>query len=164
MKYGILQTLFGRITIIKSLAVSKLVHLFISLPAPPNGLISELEKLFYEFLWNSGPDRIKRRIIIKNIACAGLRMVELRLFIKALKVSWLRRILHQTKPNEWTCLSLINFHTLFFIGGSYAFKSSSELQNPFWKDLMHIWAEFCKILPVVILAKSSTPLYGITRT
>ena len=124
-------TLLGRITIIKSLAVSKFVHLFISLPAPPNGLISELEKLFYKFLWNSGPDRIKRRIIIKNIACAGLRMVELRSFIKALKVSWLQRILHQTKPNEWTCLSLINFHTLFSIGGSYAFKLSSELQNPF---------------------------------
>ena len=45
-------------------------------------------------------------------------------------------------------LILINFHTLFSIGGSYAFKLSSELQNPFWKDLMHIWAEFCKILPV----------------
>ena len=110
-------TLLGRITIIKSLAVSKFVHLFISLSAPPNGLISELEKIFYNLLWNSGPDRIKRRIIIKNIACAGLRMVELRSFIIALKVSWLRRILHQTKPNEWTCLSLINFHTLFSIGG-----------------------------------------------
>ena len=72
------------------------------------------------------------------------RMVELRSFIKALKVSWLRRIFHQTKPNEWTCLSLINFHILFSIGGSYAFKLSSELQKPFWKDLMTIWAEFCK--------------------
>ena len=65
-------------------------------------------------------------------------MVELRAFIKVLKVLWLRRILHQTKPNELTCLSLINFHTLFSIGGSYAFKLSGELQNPFWKDLMHI--------------------------
>ena len=73
-------------------------------------------------------------------------MVELRSFIKALKVSWLQRILHQTKLNDWACLSLINFHTLFSIGGSYAFKLSSELQNPFWKDLMHIWAEFCKNL------------------
>ena len=117
----------------KSLAVSKFVHLFISLRAPPNRLISALEKLFHKFLWNSGPDRIKGRIIIKNIACAGLRMVELRSFIKALKVSWLQRILHQTKLNEWTCLSLINFHTLFSIGGSYAFKLSSELQTPFGK-------------------------------
>lgn len=42
-------SLSGRITIIKSLAVSKFVHLFISLPAPPNELIKELEKLFYNF-------------------------------------------------------------------------------------------------------------------
>ena len=41
-----------------------------------------------------------------------------------------------------------NFHNLFSIGGSNAFKLSSELQNPFWKGLMHIWAEICKILPV----------------
>ena len=65
-------------------------------------------------------------------------MVELRSFIKALKVSCLRRILHQIIPNEWTCLSLINFHTLFSIGGLYAFKLSSALQNPFREDLMHI--------------------------
>ena len=75
-------------------------------------------------------------------------MVELRSFIKALKVSWLQRILHQTKLNEWTCLSFIDFHTFFSIGSSYAFKLSSELQNPFWKDLMHIRAEFCKNFPV----------------
>ena len=43
------------------------VHLFISLPAPPNELITELEKLFDRFLWNSGPDRIKRKDIVKNI-------------------------------------------------------------------------------------------------
>ena len=42
-------TLLGRIIIIKSLAVSKFVHLFISLPAPPNELISELENYFINF-------------------------------------------------------------------------------------------------------------------
>ena len=39
-------SLSGRITIIKSLALSKFVHLFISLLAPPNGLIKELENMF----------------------------------------------------------------------------------------------------------------------
>lgn len=141
-------SLSGRITIIKSLALSKFVHLFISLPAPPNELIKGLENMFFKFLWNSGPDRIKRRIIVKNTACGGLRMVEIKSFIKALKVSWLRRILHQSKPNEWTNLSLINFDMLFSVGGSYAFKLGHDIQNPFWKDLMLIWAEYCKILPV----------------
>ena len=88
-------SLSGKITVIKFLAVSKFVHLFISLPAPPHDLIKELEKMFYKFLWNSGPDRIKRQIVIKNIGCAGLKMIELRSFVKALKLSWLRRILQQ---------------------------------------------------------------------
>ena len=203
-------SLSGRITIIKSLALSKFFHLFISLPAPPNGLIKELENMFYNFLWNSGPDRTKRKIIVKNIACASLKMVELKSFIKALKVSWFRRILQQSKPNELTNLSLINsdkflwnsgpdrikrkiivkniayaglrmvelksfikalkvswfrrilqqskpneftkslinFDKLFSVGSSYATKVSHDLQNPFWKDLMHIWVEYCNILPI----------------
>ena len=76
--------------IIKSrVEVSKFAHIFISLPAPPNGLISELEKKSFYGI----PAR-------QNIACAGLRMIELQSFIKALKVSWLGRILQQSKPNE----------------------------------------------------------------
>ena len=54
-------SLSGRITIIKSLALSKFVHLFISLPSPPIELIKDLDKMFYKFLWNSGPDRIKKK-------------------------------------------------------------------------------------------------------
>ena len=141
-------TLIGRITVIKSLALSKFVHLFISLPAPPNELIKELEKMFYKFLWNSGPDRIKRRIIIKNIEYAGLRMVELRSFIKALKVSWLRRILQQSDTGGWKELASINFSEIFSFGGVCAAKLSSNLQNPFWKDLMQVWSEFCEAVPV----------------
>ena len=141
-------TLIGRITVIKSLALSKFVHLFISLPAPPNELIKELEKMFYKFLWNSGPDRIKRRIIIKNIEYAGLRMVELRSFIKALKVSWLRRILQQSDTGGWKELASINFSEIFSFGGVCAAKLSSNLQNPFWKDLMKVWSEFCEAVPV----------------
>ena len=45
-------TLIGRITIIQSLALSKFVHLFLSLPDPPKELLKELEKCFYGFLWN----------------------------------------------------------------------------------------------------------------
>ena len=107
-------SLSGRITVIKSLAMSKFVHLFISLPAPPHDLIKEREKMFYKFLWNSGSNRIKRRIIIRNIGCAGLRMIELRSFIKALKISWLRRILQQSKTCEWSNLSNIDFQFFFF--------------------------------------------------
>ena len=58
-------TLFGRITIIKSPALSKFVSLFVSLPNRPAELIKELEVIFFKFLWNAGPDRITRKVAIK---------------------------------------------------------------------------------------------------
>ena len=82
--------------------------------------MKELERLFYNFMWNSGPDRIKRRIVIQSISCAGLRMIDLKSFIKALKISLLRRILQQSNPSERSHLSFISFQTLFSVGGTYA--------------------------------------------
>ena len=42
-------TLIGRITIIKSLALAKFVHLFLALPNPPGELVKILEKYFIIF-------------------------------------------------------------------------------------------------------------------
>ena len=78
-------TLFGRITIIKSLALSKFISLFLSLPNPPMELIKELEVILFKFLWNTGPDRIARKLAIKNLSSGGLRMPHIYSFIKALK-------------------------------------------------------------------------------
>ena len=47
-------TLFGRITIIKSLALSKFIHLFLALPNPPGDFVKNVEKIFYKFLWLVG--------------------------------------------------------------------------------------------------------------
>ena len=59
-------TIIGKITIVKSLVLSKFVHFFISLPDPPPDLLKELEKQFYRFIWNKGPDRIRRKVLIKK--------------------------------------------------------------------------------------------------
>ena len=59
-------TLPGKITVIKSLAFSKFIHLFTALTNPPEQLVKQLEKLFYKCLWNSGPDRISRNAIIQD--------------------------------------------------------------------------------------------------
>ena len=76
-------TLPGRITIIKSLAFSKFIHLFTALPNPPEQLV----KQFYKVLWNSGPDRISRNVIIQDVREGGLRMIKINKFIESLKVT-----------------------------------------------------------------------------
>ena len=61
-------TLIGRITVIKTLALSKFVHLFISLPAPPNEQVKELEKIFYKFFFCGIQDQIglKEELLLKT--------------------------------------------------------------------------------------------------
>ena len=58
-------TLPGKITVIKSLILSKFTHLFLVLPNPPGVFIKLLERQLYKFLWSNGPDRICRRNIVK---------------------------------------------------------------------------------------------------
>ena len=137
-------TLFGRITVIKSLALSKFIHLFLALPNPPGELIKRLDTLFFKFLWNSGPDRIKRSIIIKDLSAGGLRMVNINIFIKSLKITWLRRVIQNSKNISWYSLSGIDYQKLFSFGMGYAKYMRQNLQNPFWKDVLQNWAEFCK--------------------
>lgn len=141
-------TLMGRITIIKSIALSKFVHLFLSLPDPPSELIKQLERRFFKFLWNNGPDRISRKVIIRNLSCGGLRMVQLTSFIKALKISWLRRIISSSGNNKWSDLSGIDFAKLFSVGGSFSLQLSNTLDNPFWRDLTKHWSAFCQNIKI----------------
>ena len=49
--------------------------------------------MFYEYLWNKGPDKIKRTVVIQNYQDEGLRMINVDIFIKSLKLTWPRRIL-----------------------------------------------------------------------
>ena len=41
-------TLMGRITIIKSLALAKFIHLLLALPNSPDNLLKNIEKIFYK--------------------------------------------------------------------------------------------------------------------
>ena len=134
----------GRIIIIKTLALLKFVHLFLALPYPPGELIKTLEKIINKFFWNSGPDRIGRRVRVRNISAGGLRMVHLISFIKALKVSWLRRVIHSETAN-WCAFAFINFSKVISTGRVYAINQRNALDNPFWKDILDAWADFCKI-------------------
>ena len=51
-------TPFGNITVLKSLVLTKIVYILLSLPNPSRKYLKELEKMFFSFLWNGKPDPI----------------------------------------------------------------------------------------------------------
>ena len=86
-------TPFWRITVIKSLVISKITHLLMKLPDPEESFLKELNKLLCHFLWNGKNDKI-RSGVCQTYEAGGLKMVDIKSFLAALKISWLKRILH----------------------------------------------------------------------
>ena len=52
-------TPIGKIAVIKTLAISKLNHLFISVPSPNKHILKEFETVFLNFIWDGKPDNKK---------------------------------------------------------------------------------------------------------
>ena len=93
----------GRICIVKTILLSKLVHLFIALPNPSNKLIKELERMFFSFVWGHKKDKIKRTKLIETFSEDGLKMIHIDSFIKRMKLTWLKRF--TTSRSDWHVLA-----------------------------------------------------------
>ena len=93
-------TLAGRVLVIKSLALSKLVHFFIALPTPPKEFMRNINKKFYYFLWMGKPPKIKSKTMELNIEDGGLKMVNIFRFEETLKIKWLKKLV--LSKEVWT--------------------------------------------------------------
>ena len=94
-------TLMGKITVLKSFALPKLVYPLSVLPNPPEDKIKYIINKMYNFLWDGKPDKVQRNTIIQNYKNGGLKMIDLRFFMNALKCSWIKRILNVENKGMW---------------------------------------------------------------
>ena len=109
-------TPIGRITVIKSLLLSSLNHLFISLPNPNEKLLKDLNELFFNFIW-TGTTRIKKTVLCQEYCNGGLKMVNINAFIAALKTTWLRKIITDNN-SPWSIIlqSMTDTKNVFNLG------------------------------------------------
>ena len=66
--------------------------------------VKTINSMFFGFIWNNKPDKIKRMYITQDYQDAGLKMVNLEKFIDSLKLTWVYRLLKSQKAD---------YHTLF---------------------------------------------------
>jgi hypothetical protein len=55
----------------KNLALPLLVQILTVLPNPPAQVMKEIQDIFYQFVWDEKPDKIKRNVIINNYEEGG---------------------------------------------------------------------------------------------
>ena len=89
-------SLFGRVQVLKTFALSKLVLPATILDLPKN-IVKKVNKIFYRFLWRS-TEKVKRVKVNQQIEHGGLRMVDIQAFFDSLLANWVNRIL-DAEPN-----------------------------------------------------------------
>ena len=84
-------TLYGKINIVKTLGISKLIYSASVLPVPVH-YIQEINKLIFDFIWAGKPPKIKKNTLLGNNKDGGLKMCDFNIMEKALKMAWVYRI------------------------------------------------------------------------
>ena len=97
-------TFYGKRTVLKSLALSKLTYVLTVLPSPPLAMIISLQKQFFRFVWDNKQDKIRRQHLIRQY---GMPCVET--YGKAMKLAWVRRLM--TAEGTWGLQ--VEFDSLF---------------------------------------------------
>ena len=139
-------TLLGKITVLKSLAASQLVHVLSPLKTNEK-TITEINQLFYIFLWNGKGDKIKRNVIIADYTDGGLILLDIASFNKALKFTWIKTYLDKENHGKWKIffdLELDSYGKELVFTRNMSKRDASKyinLSDPFIKEVHETWTE-----------------------
>ena len=131
----------GKNTVLRSLVLSKIVHILMSLPNTSRKHLKELGKIIFSFLWNEKSDLITRH---KKLESGGISMTNIEKDISALKVAWVRRLVHNIKK-KWHKLLRRIYRNIMHIQhfGPHFFKTAqASHENKFWSEVTTAYHQY----------------------
>ena len=126
----------GKVTVIKTMLIPTLNHLFITLPNPSESIVNEINNILFTFLWNK-KTKLKTSICVKQYSEGGLKMINIKAFIDALKLTWLRRLITYDSKWQHFIKSYIDLNKLMGCHLNYIEHCKKSLKNPFWVDVLN---------------------------
>ena len=137
----------GKITVVKSFALPKLIYPLTVLPNPSEEIIKNIKGKMFEFIWNSKVNKVSQDIITKDYDEAGLKMIDINAFINSIKATWIKRIIDPNNTGQW---KISYQYLLSKLGGEFFFKCNCNPthltkllpKESFFRDIMQAW---CKI-------------------
>ena len=112
-------SLEGKVTIFKSLAISKIVHLVLvtNIPLSTIELLIRIQK---EFLWGKQKPKIKHETLRNNYENGGIKNVDIFFKIVSLQCSWIGR-LFDSNFHQWKVIPLKLIEK--YLGKNFKFHS-----------------------------------------
>ena len=121
-------------------SLSQLIYTASMLSVPETAIQQTQSKLF-AFLWKNKRDKIKRQVLFCPLSKGGLSFPCFRTLIKALRLSWISRLLNNTH-DTWTAIP--NYYSnkhgglLFLLNCNYSVeKLDRKIPLFYWEHLDH---------------------------
>ena len=122
-------TLVGKITIIKTLLISKIINILLSLPKPSEEYFIRMENVFKNFLWQDKPQKFKLSILENLIANGGLQFPNM-----TMKASWIKRLYRS--DDGWAATPLQYGLGKVYDYGDVFLQRKNTIRNVFWRDVI----------------------------
>ena len=135
------NTPIGRVAVLKSLIMSKLIYLWIMLPNPPDDLICELQDKCINFVWDGKKNKIKKSIAEQHTKEGGISIPNIKAYIQALKTTWIRRVLNEN-AGKWKVILIKQIPELRNINKFGGTLLKNKNANKFWKDVFVSYEAF----------------------
>jgi len=163
-------TIMGKITVVKCLAISKLIHVLSVLPAPSRKFVKKFNAIISEFIWNTKTGKINRNLMAQDMDKGGLKVTHLETLMQALKVKWVKDVLQE--KHGWVSI-FTHCAGKQYNSGMWQLDELSLLRlkskivniNAFWADMIGAWAKLVKTAeePKEILNYSLESAYYINN-
>ena len=128
----------GNITVFKSLALSKMIHLAL-VKTIPNTTVEELNKIQKNFIWNNSKPKIKNCTLSGSYLDGGLKNVNIKVKIISLQCSWIKRLFDNNSHN-WKIIPLGFINK--YLGKDFKFHSNLQIDSKYVKTFPKYFKEF----------------------
>lgn len=138
-------TIFGRVTVLKCLALSQIIHLSI-VDSIPTKFMKSLNTIVFRFIWNKKVEKIKRCTLTESYKNGGIRMTDIHNQMLSFRLKWLGRFLNDNKET-WKKMFSYWFDllggTTFLLNCNFSFNTLNivnERKIPtFYKEILEAW-------------------------
>ena len=99
-------TIYGKVTLIKSLLLAQFVYISTSMLRPNANIIKSITKFIFNFLWGCKRDKIRREIITQTRENGGLSMIYPQDFLLSMKLKLIHKIGDVGFVHNWKTIIL----------------------------------------------------------
>ena len=159
-------TLFGKTTIIKTLALPKILYVTSMIEAPP-GFTDRVKAIVTKFLWSGRTAKVKYTALVNGKSEGGIDFPDIESQLKSQRIMCLKRLFEKDLKEQYTPIwkhiplfHLRNFGGAQFIKNNLNVKMISKSIPPFYKTCLIDWASLFKLEPTTSKSVMAQPLVG----